>query len=143
GSRRREEMRILVAAFFGIASTAAFASAPTVTKVTPAQLGTAGGAITIAGSDFAADAAVKIGGYACADLTVVSATQITCTAPENIARAADVTVTNADGGTATKAGALTYSGVPGFQLLQKRVVQRFGVNAQGAVLVLKCSGCHG
>jgi hypothetical protein len=124
-------------------ATPAWASAPTISAVVPAQLTTAGGTITVKGTDFAADASVKVGGYPCADLNVVSTTQLTCTAPANIARKSDVAILNADGGTATAAAALEYTGVPGLALLQQRVFQRFGVNAQGITVVFKCTGCHG
>ena len=112
-------------------------------SVEPAQVPTAGGAIRLKGSDFAADASVKVGGYPCADLNVLSTTELTCTAPLNIARKADIAILNADGGTATAQAALEYAGVPGFALLQQRVFQRFGVNASGITVVLKCTGCHG
>jgi hypothetical protein len=122
---------------------AAFASSPTITAITPASLGTAGGTITVSGTDFAPDAIVKVGGYGCANLAVSGTTQFTCTAAENIARKADVVIENGDGGTATATAGVTYTGTPGFALLQARLFTRQGLNPQGATVVYHCSGCHG
>lgn len=121
----------------------AFASSPTITSVNPASLGTTGGLITVTGTDFAPDAVVKIGAYDCDSLTVVSSTQFTCTAPENIASKQDISLLNGDGGGATLSGGLAYAGTPGFALLQDRVFTRIAVNNQGLTVVYKCSKCHG
>src|SRR4051812_35621441 len=76
------------------------ASNPTITAITPNSVGIEGGSVTVTGTDFAQDAVVKISSYACADVKVVSPTRLTCTAPRNIARKANVTLSNGDGGTA-------------------------------------------
>jgi hypothetical protein len=137
-------MRTTLIAVSGlIAATTAWASSPTITSVSPESLGTAGGAITVAGTDFAPDATVKVGNYPCDSLTVSGTTQFTCTAPENIARKADLTILNGDGGTATLGAGLTYTGTPGFALLESRVFVRYGVNPQGVIVAYKCTGCHG
>jgi len=140
---KKSAPHLLVTALGNLWAIQALASMPAISKVDPATLGTEGGTITLTGTDFGADASVKIGGYNCDNLAVSGTTQLTCTAPMNIARLADVTILNGDGGTATAPAALTYKGVPGFALLESRVFQRFGVNAQGITVVYKCSGCHG
>jgi len=88
---------------------------PRVDSITPGSGPTGGGtAITIAGADFAPDAAVAIDGQACADVVVVSASEVQCTTPAGVAGAADVTVTNSSTGAAgTAAGAFTYTAPAG------------------------------
>lgn len=69
-------------------------NAPQVTSVAPASGTTLGGThITIAGSRFAAGAAVTIGGAAASDVVVVNDTTITATTPQHAAGATDVVVT--------------------------------------------------
>jgi len=115
----------------------------TFASVDPADGAIQGGTkITITGTGFATDAMVKVDGYPCTDVAVASATKLTCKTPENIARKADLTVINGDGTSGMLAAAFRYKGTPTFQLLQKLAFTRFGVNAQGATVVYKCSGCH-
>ena len=51
------------------------------TGIAPATLTTAGGAITIIGSNFSSGTVVTVGGQPYANVTMVSATRITCIAP--------------------------------------------------------------
>ena len=75
--------------------TFSVASAPTVTSVSPTSGATTGGtAITLTGTNFAAGATVTVGGAACTNVTVVSATRITCTTPAGSDGAASVVVTS-------------------------------------------------
>jgi hypothetical protein len=72
---------------------------PTLTLVSPTTAVNTGGAlITLTGTNFKAGATVTIGGTACGNVTVVSATQITCTVPAKAATCgpATVVVTNPD-----------------------------------------------
>jgi sugar lactone lactonase YvrE/PKD repeat protein len=55
---------------------------------------------------------VTFGGAAATNITVISATQITCTTSAHAAGAVDVVVTNADGQTATSTGGYTYVAAP-------------------------------
>jgi hypothetical protein len=67
---------------------------PTVTAVSPSSGAAAGGtAITITGTNFASGATVTVGGAACMNVTVVNATEITCTTPAGTAGTASVVVT--------------------------------------------------
>jgi hypothetical protein len=87
---------------------------PTIVSVSPATGSTAGGTmITIIGTNFATGAGVTIGGVATNEVDVVSATMITAVSPlgptsELAGQPRDVTVTNADGQSVTKARAFTY-----------------------------------
>lgn len=83
---------------------------PTVSGVAPTSGTTAGGTtITITGTLFAPGATVTIGGAACTDVVVVSATSITCVTPAGTSGAKDVVVTNIDSGTVTSASEFTFS----------------------------------
>jgi uncharacterized repeat protein (TIGR02543 family) len=83
---------------------------PTATTIEPNTGSSTGGtSITITGTDFAAGATVTVGGAACTDVVVVSATSITCVTPAGTAGAKDVVVTNTNGGTVTSAAGFTYS----------------------------------
>lgn len=60
----------------------AMSQAPTVTAVSPTiAVNNTPTPLTITGSNFRAGATVTVGGVACTQATVVSATQITCTYP--------------------------------------------------------------
>ncbi|GIH95420.1 IPT/TIG domain-containing protein [Planobispora siamensis] len=84
-------------------------AAPTIAAVSPATGPAAGGTvITITGSGFTADAAVTVDGVAATAVDVDTATKLKCTTPAGSAGPADVVVTTA-GGSATKAGAFTYT----------------------------------
>jgi hypothetical protein len=80
-----------------------------VASVAPASGSTLGGTvITITGTNFAAGAAVSVGGTAATGITVNSATSITATTPAHAAGAVAVTVTNTDGQTGSLASGFTY-----------------------------------
>ncbi len=84
-------------------------STPTIGSISPVSGSTAGAtSITITGTNFAAGAAVTVGGNACTSVVVVSATSITCNTPAGSAGAKDVVVTNSDTGSATSTGGFTY-----------------------------------
>ena len=69
-------------------------AAPTVTSVSPTSGSTAGGtAVTITGTNFTGASAVTVGGAACPNVVVVSATSITCTTPTGTAGTASIIVT--------------------------------------------------
>ena len=71
---------------------------PTVTAISPNSGSTAGGTnVTITGTNFAESATVTIGGAAAANVTVTSATTITCTTPPGKEGRASVEVTTSDG----------------------------------------------
>lgn len=78
----------------------AYAGAPTITSVSPTGGSSAGGSITINGTNFAAGATAAIGSTALTSVTVVSATKITATVPSMTAGTYNVTVVSG-GQTAT------------------------------------------
>jgi hypothetical protein len=81
----------------------------TVTAISEEQGSTAGGnTVTITGTGFVAGATVTIGGKACTDVVVVSATSITCVVPAGVAGVVDVVVLNGDNQTKTLVSAYTY-----------------------------------
>ncbi len=87
------------------------APAPTVTSVAPTSGPVAGGTpITITGTNFAAGAAVTLGGAAATGVTVVTSTTITATTPAHAAGAVTVTVTNADTQSGSRPNGFTYIG---------------------------------
>src|SRR5262249_6998193 len=90
------------------AAVSSSAPAPTLSSVSP-NSGPASGntAITISGTNFSAGASVTIGGIAATNIAVTSSTSITANTPAHAAGAANVTVTNADGQSATLSGAYT------------------------------------
>jgi hypothetical protein len=88
----------------------ALAPAPTVAGVAPGSGSTNGGTtVTITGTNFAAGATVSVGGNAATGVSVVNGTTITATTPAHAAGAVNVTVTNADGQSGTRASAFTYT----------------------------------
>ncbi len=75
---------------------------PTLASVAPASGPAAGGtAVTLSGSAFAPGTTVAFGAAAAASVTIVSSTSLTCVAPAGGPGWTDVTVTIADGRTAT------------------------------------------
>ncbi len=72
--------------------TFTYMSVPAVTSVSPTQVSTAGGSITINGTGFTSVSAVTVGG-ASAAFTPVSPTQLTATAPAHAVGKVDVQVT--------------------------------------------------
>ena len=86
--------------------------APTLTAVSPDQGSALGGTqLTLTGTNFISGATVRVGGTAATQVTVVSSTSITCTAPAGTPGVADVSVTTS-GGTATLQDAFTYNAGP-------------------------------
>lgn len=85
----------------------------TVSSVTPNSGPTTGGTtVTVVGSGFANGAAVSFGGTAASGVSVVSATQITATAPAHAAGAVTLAVVNPDSSQGSLADAFTYSTSP-------------------------------
>jgi len=99
--------------FGALANGYTYQAAPTVTSISPNAGALAGGtAITITGTGFITGAAVDLGGSACASITVVNATSITCTTTAHAAGAITATVTNADTQNGNLAAAYTYQAAP-------------------------------
>ena len=83
----------------------AYNAVPTITEVSPSQT-TDGGTITITGSGFTSGEpgtnTVTLGGVPCADLVVVSDTEITCTAPAaTTIEVAQIVISNRNGTVST------------------------------------------
>lgn len=81
----------------------------TVTSISPNH-GIASGStsVTITGTGFATGATVNLGSASCGSVTVVSATQITCTTAAGTSGVSDVIVTNLDTTTNTLSSGFTY-----------------------------------
>ncbi len=95
-----------------LAGAFTYAPNPTVTSISPAFGGIAGGAIvTITGTNFQTGATVTIGTTACAGFSVDSNTQITCTTPSGSAGVVSAKVTNLDAQSGT-GGSFTYDAAP-------------------------------
>lgn len=85
-------------------------STPTISSVSPSTGSNMGGnCVTIMGSDLQFDATVLIGPNAGGLDVENTPTQLSVEAPAGTTGAADVTVTNPDGGTVTATGAYTYT----------------------------------
>ena len=85
-------------------------TSPTITGMSPTSGPTAGGTvITITGTNFAAGAAVTVGGVAGTGVTVISSTQIRATTPAGSAGGKTVQVTNPSGQSASLANGFTYT----------------------------------
>ncbi len=83
--------------------------APTVTAVNPASGSTAGGtAVTVTGTAFVAGATVTFGGLAATQVSVLSASSLTCLTPAHAAGAVDVVVQNPDSQSGTLPGGFTF-----------------------------------
>ena len=98
---------------------------PVVSAVTPSSGSSNGGdTITISGNNFASGASVLLGNATCQNVTVVSASRITCVTPASAPQLVKVTVENPDGaqGVLTSAytfvGAATTLALPEFQANQ-------------------------
>ncbi|MFM7259782.1 MAG: IPT/TIG domain-containing protein, partial [bacterium] len=85
---------------------------PTIATVTPSAGPTAGGTtITVTGTNFTGTTSVKVGGVACTQVTVASATQLSAKTPAGAAGAKSVSVTT-PGGTATLADGFRHVATP-------------------------------
>jgi hypothetical protein len=96
-----------------LANAFTYVASPVVTSVSPSSGPAIGGtSITITGTDFVSGATVTVGGSACASVTFVSTTSLTCTTPSHSSGATDVVVTNPDTQSGTGASAFTYVAAP-------------------------------
>ncbi|RYD95374.1 MAG: hypothetical protein EOP54_15905, partial [Sphingobacteriales bacterium] len=118
-----------------------YALGPTITSLSPASGSTAGGTVTITGTNFTGVTAVTFGGVAVTILTV-SSTSIIVAVPANSAGAKDVVVTTAEGST-TAINGYTYGSAPTISALfppSGRItdgssVTIIGTNFNGATMV--------
>ena len=110
---------------------------PNPTSITPIGGPLAGGTtVTIAGTDFVTGATVTFGGTAATSVVVVSATQITATAPANPAGNVAVVVTNPDTQTGTVPGGYTYANAPN----PSTVAPTSGPTAGGTAVTINGTG---
>ena len=113
---------------------------PTITSFTPTSGPTAGGTvITIAGTNFATGATVRIGGVAATGVTLVSSTQLRATSPAGTAGAKSVQVTNSNGQSATAAAQFTYTAPAGGPTITS-VTPSSGPTAGGTTITINGSG---
>lgn len=104
---------------------------PAITTISPISGTSAGGtALTINGSSFEAGASAQVGGTGCTGLTVVSATQITCTTPAHVAGTVDVVVTNTNGQSGILAATFSYTISATYSSIYQNILQP------------KCISCH-
>jgi hypothetical protein len=88
-------------------------SAPTVSSIAPNSGPTSGATqVTITGSHFSSSVTVAIGGIPANNINVISDKTISATTPPHAAGPVDLTVTNADGQSATQKGAFNYIAGP-------------------------------
>jgi hypothetical protein len=86
------------------------ATNPTISGVSPTSgVVTGGNPVTVTGEGFLPGAALFIGGSPASGVVVVSGTRISATAPRGTLGSANVTVTNADGGSQTLNGGYFYT----------------------------------
>ena len=98
-----------------LASSYTYQAAPVVSSITPTAGALAGGtSITITGTGFltSGTTSVGLGGSVCGNVTVNSATEITCTTTTHAAGAVDIEVTNLDNQNSNLASAYTYQAAP-------------------------------
>ncbi|MCL5289261.1 MAG: IPT/TIG domain-containing protein [Acidobacteria bacterium] len=96
-----------------LAFTYSQSPAPSITSVNPTSGAASGGTlVTIAGTDFQANATVSFGGTASPNVTVVSATSIQAVTPAHAAGAVNVVVTNPDAQTGTLTNGFTFNAPP-------------------------------
>jgi len=90
-----------------------FASAPTVTSVSPPTGTSLGGtAVTITGTAFTGATSVTFGGVAATSIIVVGPTTITCVTPAGTPSAAVAVAVTTPGGTGTLPSGYTYNALP-------------------------------
>ncbi|MBS2021096.1 MAG: IPT/TIG domain-containing protein [Deltaproteobacteria bacterium] len=112
-------------------------AAPTLSAVSPAGGALAGGtALTLTGTGFRSGATVSLGGAAATSVVVVSDTSVTCVAPAHAAGVVDVTISNTDSKSATKAAAFEYAAAP----TVTSVSPALGVATGGTALTLTGTG---
>jgi len=115
--------------------------APTYVSIFPTgYINTKSTTLTIDGTGFVdtvgSQTRVTIGGQSCESVTVVSASQLTCTSPIGVDDGpADVVVTNPDDQSATGSGAFDFRTPPTFTELNS--------TGDAGVFGNKCSNCHG
>ncbi|PNG50259.1 hypothetical protein WDL1P1_00303 (plasmid) [Variovorax sp. WDL1] len=91
----------------------ATASSPSIVAVSPSMVPAAGGAtVVVQGTGFSDTTQVFIGGVEAAPVNLVSATQLTVTAPAHAAGLADMRLVNNGVTTASRAGAVQYVAAP-------------------------------
>ncbi|MGB8328233.1 MAG: IPT/TIG domain-containing protein [Steroidobacteraceae bacterium] len=102
--------KVYVATFSNqVAVYGLIAPSPQITSVSPSRGPTAGGtSVTITGANFAAGAAVTVGGSAVTGLAVVNRTTITASTPAHASGPVSVTVANPDGRSGTLSASFTY-----------------------------------
>jgi hypothetical protein len=84
---------------------------PTITSISPGSGSTAGGTpVTIIGSNFAAGAAVSLGGAAATNVVRVNSTTLTAMTAPRAAGIVNIVVTNPDGQSGTLANGYSYTG---------------------------------
>jgi hypothetical protein len=89
------------------------AGPPSISTISPANGGTAGGtAVTISGNNLQSGAAVSFGGVAASSVKMVNSSQMTAVTPAHAAGSVDVTVTNPDGKSATLSSGFGYGNAP-------------------------------
>ncbi|MBI3652031.1 MAG: IPT/TIG domain-containing protein [Acidobacteria bacterium] len=100
-----------VISFTTVAAGTPPASPPTVTSILPATGSTYGGtAVTINGTGFTNGATVSFDGIPATNVSVLSSTSISATTPAHAVGAADVIVTNSDGGRGVLSSGFTFTG---------------------------------
>ncbi len=87
--------------------------------------------MTIAGTGFQSGATVRFGGTSCTSLTVVSASQITCSTPAKALGAVNIVIQNPDVQSGTLTSGFTYTAPPTYSSLRS------------SFSTARCSGCHG
>jgi hypothetical protein len=111
-------------------------SGPTITTISPTSGPTAGGTvITIAGTNFAAGATVRVGGVGTANVTVASSTQIIAATPPGTAGAQSVQVTSG-GVTATSPVNFTYTSTSTLTPAPKSISPRSGPTTGGTLITV-------
>lgn len=87
--------------------------APSVSSVNPTAGPLAGGnSVTVSGTNFRSGAVVHVGGLECAQVNVVSSSQLTCRAPAQTAGTYPIKVTHTDGQIGSVSNAYTYRSAP-------------------------------
>ena len=105
---------------------------PTLASISPSSGTTSGGTpVSLHGTNFLSGATVTLDGATCTNVSVVSATTITCTTASDNAGAVNVVVTNPGGLSSTLAGGYTYA-VPTVSY----------ANLYSNILGPRCAICH-